>query len=565
MVKTRLLVFLLSLLGIISLILARIFYWQIIAGEKLSVIAQKQRYQVIEVAAPRGKIFTSDNYPLVLNRPAFLIYAYLPNLNLSPEEVARKLAPILVEAPETTDSAELRLKARLSSGRKWVVLARRVTEEAKRKLEELAIDGLGFESEDARDYPEASMAAHVLGFVGYDHNGRPRGYFGLEGFYQQQLQGSPGLLIEEKGVFGRPILSARRVKEVMRPGLNLTLYLERTIQFILEDELKKGIKKYGAKSGWGVVLDPRSGGVLAMASFPNYDPGAYFNFDQKLYPNPVVAEGFEPGSIFKPITMAAALDKGVVEPETRCTQCSGPRRIGDHEIRTWNDKYYPNCTMTEVIEHSDNVGMVFVAEKLGKERILASIREFGFGQKTGIDLQEEMSPHLRPNNQWYPIDLATVSFGQGISVTPIQMIQAFNALANGGILISPRVVKEIWAEDGSRRYQTEREERRVISSKAAKQIKEMLINAVENGEAKWAKPERLVVAGKTGTAQIPIRGHYDEEKTIASFIGFAPADEPKFVMLISLREPTTSPWGSETAAPVWFAIAERLAYYWNLQ
>ena len=572
MVKERFWFFLLIILGLILVIWLRIFYWQIIRGPELGVAARRQRYQVLEIAAPRGRIFSRDHYPLVLNQPAFLLYAYLPNLTTPKEELAHQLAPILVEFENASESAALeekieakerQLGKRLFSGKKWVVLARRVGEKQKELIEKLNLSGLGFEEEQMRDYPEASMAAHLLGFVGYDQSGNPQGYFGLEGFYQSQLEGSPGRLIEERGGLGQAILSLGRVKEIMEPGLNLTLYLDRTAQFILEEELKKGLERYGAKSGWGVILDPETGGVLAMASFPNYDPSRYFRFDSKLYPNPVVAEGFEPGSIFKPLVMAAALEEGVVEPETRCGRCGGPRKIGDHEIKTWNDRYYPDSTMTEVIEHSDNVGMVFVAEKLGKKKLLAAVRRFGFGQKTGIDLQEEMTPQLRPDDQWYPIDWATLSFGQGISVTPIQMIRAFAVLANGGYLIQPRVVARVWSEDGRQNYQSQVKRQRILGSQTIAEITQMLVNAVENGEARWAKPKNLVVAGKTGTAQIPIQGHYDEEKTIASFIGFAPADRPRIVMLVSLREPKTSPWGSETAAPLWFTLVKRLAYYWN--
>jgi len=566
MTKSRLSALLLLLLTFNLAVLARFFYWQIVAGEELAVVAQQQRFQFAEVAASRGEIFSSDNYPLVLNKPAFLIYVYLPHLKETIDSLTDKIVPLLNPKKKDSSAADLKkqIKERLSGKNKWVILKRRINEKTKKEIEKLGINGLGFEREDIRDYPEASMAAHLLGFVGRGQNGKPKGYFGLEGFYNEQLSGSPGLLIEEKNVFGKPIISANRIKETMRPGLNLQLYLDRTAQFILSNKLKEGLKKYGAKSGWGVITDPRTGGVLAMASFPNYDPEFYFSFDQKLFPNPIVAESFEPGSIFKPLVMATALEQGVVKPETKCTRCSGPVKIGDDKIETWNGQYHPNCTMKEIIRYSDNVGMVFVAQELGKTKLLAGIKKFGFGQKTEIDLQEENSPAIRPDNQWYPIDLATLSFGQGIAVTPIQMVQAFSVLANKGKLVSPKTVKRIWSNHNSHSYQPRQKINRVLSQKTASQIKEMLVDAVENGEAKWAKPKKLIAAGKTGTAQIPIRGHYDKEKTIASFIGFAPADDPKFVMLISLREPSTSPWGSETAAPLWFAIAERLSYYWNL-
>jgi len=300
-----------------------------------------------------------------------------------------------------------------------------------------------------------------------------------------------------------------------------------------------------------------------MASFPNYAPGEYSSFQKESFSNPVVAQGFEPGSVFKPLIMAAALQEGVVKPETKCTSCSGPRTIWEYTIRTWNDQYHPDCTMTEVIQNSDNVGMVFVSEKLGKEKMIGYIKRYGFGKKTGIDLQEEAAFPLRPDNQWYPIDLATLSFGQGILLTPIQLTQAFIALANDGRIIEPKIVNRVWSNDKVQWLIKGKVGKRILSQKTVEEVRQMMVNAVENGAAKWAKPERMIIAGKTGTAQIPIEGHYDKEKTIASFIGFAPADDPKFLMLISLKEPTSSPWGSETAAPLWFDVAQRLGYYWN--
>jgi len=578
MSKARLTTFLLFLFLVNLLILARFFYWQIISGDRLSAIAQQQRLQLIEISAPRGKIYSADNYPLVLNKPAFLLYAYLPELEKSIPYLSQKMAPILIEEErgdeEATSSSKTKaetikeekelIEKRLSGENNWTIIKRRISEEKKKKIESLGLKGIGFEEESIRDYPEASMAAHLLGFVGFDDSGRPKGYFGLEGFYNQQLSGAPGLLVEEKNVFGQPIFSGKRMRERVKPGLNLTLHLERPAQFILEEELKRGIKRYGAKTGWGVILEPKEGTVLAMASFPNYYPGDYSSFEESLYSNPIIAQGFEPGSVFKPLIMAAALEEEAVEPETKCSSCSGPRVIGEYTIRTWNDQYHPDCTMREVIQNSDNVGMVFVSDQLGKEKILDYIKKYGFGQKTGIDLQEEAALPLRPDNQWYPIDLATLSFGQGILVTPIQLTRAFIALASDGRIVEPKVVSQVWSNEGTQWAIKGKTGKKILSQKTVEEIKEMMVNAVEHGEAKWAKPEKMTIAGKTGTAQIPIQGHYDQEKTIASFIGFAPAEDPKFLMLISLREPTSSPWGSETAAPLWFETAQRLAYYWNL-
>jgi cell division protein FtsI/penicillin-binding protein 2 len=260
--------------------------------------------------------------------------------------------------------------------------------------------------------------------------------------------------------------------------------------------------------------------------------------------------------------MSAALDLSVVDPNTKCS-CDGPRQIGGYEISTWNKKYYPDSTMTEIIQHSDNVGMTFVSEKLGIDKFYDYIAKFGFGKPTKIDLQEESQGSIRPKDQWREIDLATASFGQGLAVTPIQMVQAVCAIANGGKLISPKVVIKI--KDGGKEEEIKPDfERQVVNPKTASQITEMMVNAVEKGEAKAYAPKGYKIAGKTGTAQIPVAGHYDSNKTIASFIGFAPAYDPKFVMLVRFSQPSSSPYGSETAAPTFFEIAKELFTYFGI-
>ncbi|MGB9911176.1 MAG: peptidoglycan D,D-transpeptidase FtsI family protein [Microgenomates group bacterium] len=548
-----------------GLIISRLFYWQIIKGEELKALAEKQHWVSFEIPAKRGEIFFNDGFPLVSNEEAYLVFGSPKELKEEPEKVAKRIAPILSEeTSEKIEDLEKIIIERLSLKKLWwTPLKQKVSRQTKEKIEKMSIKGIGFEEQQKRVYPEASMAAHLLGFVGFDKDGKEKGYFGLEGFYDLQLKGKPGIIRQEKDALGNPILLGEDKSQEKIDGRSLVLNLDRSVQYIVEEKLKKGLIRYGAKSGTVTVMDPFNGAIIAMASFPNYHPGYYWQYKEEIFSNPVIASSYEPGSTFKVIIMAAALDSGVVTPESRCEKCNGPRKIAEYTIKTWNDKYYPNSTMTEIIQHSDNVGMVFVAEKLGIERTYQYLKKFGFGKPTGIDLQEETSPPLREKKDWKFIDLATISFGQGIAVTPLQMVKAVGALANGGVLYKPFVVKKIIGEKGEEEIQPKKEER-VIKPNTAQMIKEMMVNAVEKGEAKWAKPQGFRIAGKTGTAQIPVAGHYDEEKTIASFIGFAPADKPKFVMLVTLREPTSSPWGSETAAPLWFEIANELFLYYGI-
>jgi cell division protein FtsI/penicillin-binding protein 2 len=263
--------------------------------------------------------------------------------------------------------------------------------------------------------------------------------------------------------------------------------------------------------------------------------------------------------------MSAAIDAGLVTPETKCTICAGPVETGGYEIRTWNNEYNADATMTDVILHSDNTGMVFTGRLLGLDRMLGYLKKFGIGDMTNIDLQGEETPTLRPRDDWYPIDLATATFGQGITVTPIELLTAFSAIANGGNRMEPHIVKSIETADGEKIEILPKVLSKPISPKTATIMTEMMVTAVDKGESKWAKPKGYRIAGKTGTAQIPVEGHYDANKTIASFIGFAPADDPKFLMVVILDRPSTSIYGSETAAPLFFNVAKNLLVYYNIQ
>jgi len=541
----------------------RLFYWQVLNSEQLAAAAEKQHWVSFEIPARRGEILAGDGFPLATNQEAFLVFASIPDLEEKPQNIAAKIAPFLVIEEEISQIEEL-IKQRLKrDDLVWVPLHHKVSRQTKEVLENLKIAGIGFEEEEKRGYPEGSSAAHLLGFVGLDINGRDKGYFGLEGFYDLELRGQPGFFRREKDASGKPILVGESKEERREHGRSLQTTIDRSVQFVVEEKLQKGLKRYGAISGSVIVMEPKTGAILAMASLPAYDPANYWKYDKSLFPNPAIASSYEPGSTFKVLVMAAALDAGVVSPETRCDKCSGPRNISGYTISTWNDKYFPDSTMVEIIQHSDNVGMVFVGEKLGSEKLVDYLEKFGLGQPTGIDLQEESSPPLRPKSEWKPIDLATASFGQGVALTPLQMIRAVGVIANRGKLVKPFVVKKVIGEDGGKEMPI-KEGIPVIKPSTARMMTEIMVNAVDNGEAKWAKPKGFRIAGKTGTAQIPVAGHYDEKKTIASFVGFAPADEPKFVMLVTLREPTSSPWGSETAAPLWFDIAKELFTYYGV-
>ncbi len=537
-------------------VIGKLFFWQVISYSELAAAAEAQHFVSLTLPAVRGDILASDGSILVTNQPAYLVYAE-PNKIKDKDQFINLLAPIL-EIPEASLSSQIKNDKLL-----WALLKKRVDEETVDKIKNLQITGIGFEKEGKRYYPEASMSAHLLGFVGLDSNGLDKGYFGLEGFYDKELKGRDGFLRQEKDPYGAPIIIGNGERIEPENGRSLKLFIDKTVQMIVEEKLKKGIERFGAKGGQVVVMEPESGAILAMAAFPAYDPVNFAKFNPAFYKNPVIANTYEPGSTFKALIMAAALNEEVVKPQTKVEE-NGPVNIGGFSIKTWNNQYHGEITMTQVLQYSSNVGMVAVANKLGKEKMLEYIKKFGFGSLTGIDLQEEITPSLRPDDQWKEIDLATVSFGQGIAVTPIQMIRAFAALANGGKLIEPRMVAEIIDNNGKVIKTKPKIVRRVIKETTAKMVTEMLVASVEGGEAHYKLPKGFRIAGKTGTAQIPVKGHYDEEKTIASFVGYAPADQPKFVMLVTLVEPTSSPWGSETAAPLFMEITSELLNYYKI-
>ncbi len=502
----------------------------------------------------RGALFDHNGRPLVLNQNSYLTYLE-PKKIQDTKDVSQKLSDIL-------HISEASIESKIDTSKYWVSLKSGVEEEQKKALEKLRLEGVGFDYQMKRYYPEASLAAHLVGFVGKNNEGEDVGYFGLEGFYDKDLRGLPGLIETERDIIGRPIFIGTQKRVNAENGRDLQLSIDKTVQEVMKRKLQQGLDSYRAKQGCVITANPSTMQILGLVCLPDYDNNQYFQFSEQYFKNPAISEVYEPGSIFKPLIMAAALEEKKVKPDDFYDE-KGAVQIGEYRIKTWNDKYEGKISMTRILEKSSNVGMVYIGEKLGNNNIFNYLKKYGFGEMTGIDLQGETSGYLKPKTSWYPIDFSTVTFGQGIAVTPIQMIRAFAALINGGKLMRPAVVEKIIASDEEKTIRL-KAERTVIHEKTSEIIKKMLVSTVENGEYKWARPKGYTIGGKTGTAQIPIQGHYDPSKTIASFIGFAPAENPKFITLVMLREPETSPWGSETAAPIFFEIAKELIVYYNI-
>lgn len=538
------------------LVISKLFYWQVVKAEELSDLGQSQYGRYIKLIPNRGEIQTSDGFSIVANKTSYLVFA-------NPKEVKDKTqASLLLSQALQMDLATV--SAQLALDKFWVPLKTPVDNSEKEGIEKLKLSGIGFEELSVRFYPEASLAAQLTGFVGKDDDGNDKGYFGLEGYYDRQLSGKAGIGREIHDAFGRPILAYVNDNTRQIDGRTLVLSIDRSVQYIADNELKDSVEKYGADGGLVLIMEPQTGNILAMSSFPSFDQRTFYQYEPDLYKDPIVSNLYEPGSTFKSLVMASALDAGVVKPDTTCDICEGPVSVGGYDIHTWNNEYQQGMTMIDVIRHSDNTGMVFVSRKLGLDRMLEYFKKFGVGELTGIDIQGEIAPGIREKDQWYPIDVATASFGQGIDLTPIELLSAFSALANNGVRMEPHIVSHIKTPQGDTIDIPPKELSTPISSKTSKVMTEILVNAVNKGEAQFARVKGYRIAGKTGTAQIPIAGHYDPNKTIASFIGYAPADNPKFAMLVVIDKPTTSIYGAETAAPLFFNISRKLFDYYHI-
>ncbi|KKQ38657.1 MAG: Peptidoglycan glycosyltransferase [Candidatus Roizmanbacteria bacterium GW2011_GWA2_37_7] len=542
--------FLIFLAGFAA-IAVRLFYIQVLRPEFYT--ADYTRTSKIE--PNRGRILDRNHEPIAINQTKYRLF-------VEPQKIEDRDYLIKVLDDEL-EIGEATLEARINMSKNLVAIQGNVSKQKKETIEKLKLEELGFENEQQRFYPEASLAAHLVGFLGKNSNGDSIGYFGVEGYYDKDLTGLPGVLKSERDMFGRPIFSGSQKRIEAADGRDIVLTIDKSVQHIMKEHLKKGVEQFHAKSGCVIAVNPSTMEILGLVCLPDFDPEYYYEFTESDFSNWSISSVYEPGSTFKPMIMAAAIEEGAVEPIDLFNE-KGPVEIGGYTIRNWNDKYEGKITITHILEKSSNVGMVYIGDKLGKENLYKYINLYGFGSPTQIDLQGETSGKVKPLSSWYPIDTATMAFGQGISVTGMQLVRAFASLINGGYLMRPYVVKEV-IEGDTVKVREPQIQKQVLSKQTSKIMKKMLSSVINNAEVRWNMPKGYTFGGKTGTAQIAVEGTYDVSKTIASFIGFAPADNPAFLMLVVIQEPESSSWGSETAAPLFFEIAEDLLIYLNVQ
>lgn len=567
-----------AILVLLVILCLRLFYWQIVRGAQLRAAALSQYQRTVTTQGKRGSIYSADGYTLVTNEQRYRLVAYPSQIKEPVEPISAQLAPFVWEAQfqAATASAALpinpadlvniqqKIQSQLSqSDLKWTSISPNISQVQKDAIDAMDLPGIGFEPYYQRAYPEASMAAHVLGFVGRNDEGREVGYFGVEGALDKELRGREERQVLEADALGWQFVDGLGSSRPTVDGRDVVLTIRRDVQRLAEQQLERALERYGAASGEILIMEPQTGKILAMASLPAYDMAQYRDFASELYKNPSLTMLYEPGSTLKTLTVAAGIDAGVISPETRCPDCDGPRVIGGYTLRTWNQEYNPDITMTDALAKSDNTAMIFVAEQLGADRLKSYLQKFGLGGKANVELQEDTATPFP--EKWGPVELATISFGQGISANTLQVTKAVAAIANQGTLMRPIVISQVVDPVTQQTLVVEPQaEGEVISPETAHQVTQMMVNAANEGEAKWTASRDHWVAGKTGTSQIAVGGTYDPDKTVASFIGFAPPDNPKFIMMVKLVEPSSSIWAAETAAPLWYRIADQLYILLNI-
>jgi cell division protein FtsI/penicillin-binding protein 2 len=437
------------------------------------------------------------------------------------------------------------------------------------KIKDLKIAGIDFVMENYRYYPSANMSAHLTGYVSNTDDGQV-GHYGLEGFFNEELTGKDGFVKAERAAGRELVIVDDREFFPKQDGSDIILTVNRSIQHKACEKIKEGTIKYGAKVGNVIIMEPKTGAILAMCSYPDFDPNNYNEVgDINIFNNPNIFGGYEPGSIFKAFTLAAGLDQEKITPKSTYED------KGFVMIPGWNKPIKNSDFLTKgghgvvdmdtVLEKSLNTGTIFVMNKIGADTFIDYVKKFGFGEKSGIELETEgLSNIVNLNRKTLrPIEVATATFGQGITATPLQLVAAYGAIANGGILMKPYIVKEIRTVAGQSSVTQSTEVRRVISERAAMLLSGMLVNVIDKGHAKLAAVPGYYVAGKTGTAQVAGNGGYTN-RTMHSFAGFAPVDDPKFVALVEFDNPVNSPWADSSAAPIFKEIASFVLDYYQV-
>jgi cell division protein FtsI/penicillin-binding protein 2 len=576
----QMLIFLLVCVAMLAL-LGRLYYWQIVeasSGYKLAQLAAQEHLYDQVLNAPRGLIYDANGLVLATNvvrddvyiEPVQFSEDHPDNLQ---EALSQTLAALHSALPAlSVEQTRQAFMQALSQNRWSLLIARAIAPQESAALRRLALPDIFLAPQMLRTYPQNDLAAQVLGYVGYvSGSSTLQGVYGIEAQYNSLLAGKPGSLTAERDLNGNPLVVGASAEEAAVPGANLTLTIDSTIQYLVQTQLAATVRQLGAEGGSVIVLNARTGAVIAMAGYPSFDPNHYGQYasqtgclhTEEVYLNPALYCAYEPGSTMKAVTMAAALDQGLITPDTTINDPGYLTfKDGTPMVTNWNNEAWGRETMTQVLVHSANVGAAYVAhDLLGPARYYPYLARFGFGQRTGIDSPEATGFYRQPGmSGWTPSDLARQAFGQSILATPLQVALAYQAIANGGVMMRPYLVAAI-DNNGRVTYTRPQVVRRVISERAAHKLTGMLEVAASDGLAQRALVPGYTVAAKTGTATTQ---GVSADLTEASVAGFLPASDPRFVILVKLDRPRASIYGGTAAAPLWKTIAQELLWYYHV-
>ena len=544
-------------------IFARLYFLEVLSYGTYKALADEQHSVFRKLVPNRGEIFLTDKdglYPVAVNKNVKMVYAVPKEIN-DASLAADKLSGIL--GLDRND-----LYARLSKPEDmYEAIKHKLSDDEASAVKNLNLKGIYLTDEFYRYYPADELASHVLGFVGWKGN-ELGGRYGLEAYLEDKLKGTEGNIFQNQDNSGRWIALDGKQISYAQDGDSFVLTIDHIIQYETEKILKSAVEKYQADRGTIIVMDTATGRILASASYPNFNPNDYASVDDmQSFRNLAVSDPYEPGSIFKAITLASAIDGGKITPDTTYND-TGAVQEANYTIHNSDLKSYGQQTMTQVLEKSLNTGAIFAEKSLGNKNFVDYVRRFGFGDVTGVDLFGEAPGNLNNlNNLKSNIQFYTASFGQGITTTPMQLIAAYNAIGNGGVLMKPEVIQEIIHSDGNKEEVKPEEVRRVISQSAAYQAATMLRAVVTDGHGKMANVPGYLVGGKTGTAQVASSSAkgYEEGKTVGSFAGFAPIDNPKYTILVRMDDPKTVQWAESSAAPTFGELMQFLLQYGNVE
>lgn len=550
--KFRIVSVLLIFLVLFIALLSRAFQLQILSGQKLKTLAQRQQTTTLQLHPERGVIFDRNGEKLAASIMADSVCAD-PSKIADPVRTSRQISEIL-----HLDRSDVFKK--ISEPKSFCWLARRISPARAANVENANIEGVVLVKEPKRFYPNGELAAHTLGFVGLDSTGLE----GLEKRYNEVLKGKPEKMAWARDAKGKKLFLRAENNEAKKDeSINLVLTIDSRIQYLAETHLKEAVLSKGAKGGLAIVMDPKTGEILAMANEGGFNPNNIDGLSPDKWRNRAITDCFDPGSTFKPFLVAAALEEKAVKATDRFFCENGSYIIANRTIHEANRGRHGVLAVPDILKYSSNIGSVKIAQKLGKEKFHEYIERFGFGAKTGIDLPGESTGLLRPVQKWTKVDAATIAFGQGISVTAIQLISAMSAIANNGVLMKPYIVRGLADKNNHLiKMYTPTVVRTVVSPGVAKRLTGMLTDVVgaADGTGKNARIVNVEVAGKTGTAQKFDfhRGVYSSERVRTSFIGFFPADNPQVAILVILDEPQRDKWGGVASAPVFKNIGEQI-------